>query len=91
MTTAADAPGAAKFRLNWPTTDVNITARIGASFLAFVCHVVKECSWYAALPDSPNQVQDQLLLQQWREIEVTILTLYYMFLITLVGGQGLQR
>jgi hypothetical protein len=36
MYTTMDAPGAAKFLLNWPTTDVNITPRSGASFLAEV-------------------------------------------------------
>jgi hypothetical protein len=33
MYTTPNAPGAAKFLLSWPTTDVNITARSGASFL----------------------------------------------------------
>jgi ankyrin repeat protein len=34
--TTPDAPGAAKFLLNWPTTDVNITTQSGESFLAKV-------------------------------------------------------
>jgi hypothetical protein len=36
MLTTPDTPGAAKFLLNWPTTDVDITARSGESFLARV-------------------------------------------------------
>jgi hypothetical protein len=36
MWTMTDAPGAAKFLLNWPTTDVNITTRSRASFLVNV-------------------------------------------------------
>jgi hypothetical protein len=36
MYTISEAPGAAKFLLNWPTTDANITTRSGATFLAVV-------------------------------------------------------
>jgi hypothetical protein len=36
MYTTPYAPGAAKFLLNWPTTDANITTRSGPSFLACV-------------------------------------------------------
>jgi hypothetical protein len=36
MHTVPGATGAAKFLLNWPTTDANITARSGESFLARV-------------------------------------------------------
>ncbi len=36
MCTVPGAPGAAKFLLNWPTTDANIAARSGESFLARV-------------------------------------------------------
>jgi ankyrin repeat protein len=63
------APGAAKFLLNWPTTDVNITTQSGASFLARVTNVLKHFSELIARPDNPNQVQHQFLLRQWREIE----------------------
>jgi hypothetical protein len=63
------APGAAKFLLNWPTTDVNIITRSGASFLAIVRRFVTVYSDKVARPDNPDQVQDQFLLQQWREIE----------------------
>jgi hypothetical protein len=69
MYTLTDAPGAAKFLLNWPTTDVNITTRSGASFLAWVRLTVKVFSDKIVRPDNPEQVQDQFLLQQWREIE----------------------
>jgi ankyrin repeat protein len=63
------APGAAKFLLNWPTTDANITTRSGASFLAKVRETVEKLSDRAARPDNPGRVQVQFLLQQWREIK----------------------
>jgi ankyrin repeat protein len=69
MRTPLFAPGAAKFLLEWPTTDVNITARSGASFLAVVREAVSYVSDQVALPDNPNRVKDQFVLQQWREIE----------------------
>ncbi len=73
MWTTTDAPGAAKFPLNWPATDVNITTRSGVSCLAsaglnlyyFVDYFVDG----VALPDNPSQVKDQLLLQQWCQIK----------------------
>jgi hypothetical protein len=64
MYTLWNAPGAAKFLLKWPTTDANITARSGPSFLAKVRETER-----AARPDNPEQVQDEFQLQQWREIE----------------------
>jgi hypothetical protein len=63
------APGAAKFLLNWPTTDANITYRSGASNLAKVRNTVSSFSNKVALPDNPERVQHKFLLQQWREIE----------------------
>jgi ankyrin repeat protein len=63
MWTMGSAPGAATFLLNWPTADVNITTRSGASFLARVRNAVK---FFA---ENPGRAQDQFLLQQWREIE----------------------
>jgi ankyrin repeat protein len=69
MWTALYAPGAAKFLLNWPTTDVNITAQSGMSFLDLAGLNVKNCSDQIAVPDIPDQVQQQFLLQQWCEIE----------------------
>jgi hypothetical protein len=58
------APGAAKFLLNWPTTDANITTRSGASFLAGVRVDVKNFHF-----DHPEKVEHQLLGRQWRELE----------------------
>jgi hypothetical protein len=63
------APGAAKLLLNWPTTDANITTQSGYSFLVGVRKAVERLSSLIALPDNPEQVQHQFLLQQWIEIE----------------------
>jgi hypothetical protein len=71
MYTVPDAPGAAKFLLNWPTTNANITTRGGGgswSFPVGVRRTVMELSDQIALPDNPNRVQHQFLLRQWREI-----------------------
>jgi hypothetical protein len=62
------APDAAKFLLNWPTTDATITNRSGASFLTRVRKAVKCFASTVARHDHPNQVKHQFLLQQWREI-----------------------
>jgi hypothetical protein len=67
--TAPDAPSAAKFLLNWPTTDANNTSRSGESFLAVVRSTITDFSNNVALPDNPNRVQHQFVLQQWSEIE----------------------
>jgi hypothetical protein len=72
MLTIPDAPGAAKFLLNWPSTDANITSRSGASFLAEVRYTVAALSDHIALPDSPDQVANQFKFQQWRNIEVML-------------------
>jgi ankyrin repeat protein len=69
MCATKDAPGAAKFLLNWPTTDANITMRSGESFLAGVRKTVKYFSDEVARPDNPTRVPHQFLLRQWREIE----------------------
>jgi hypothetical protein len=63
------APGAAKFLLNWPTTDVNITSRCGRSFLDVVRSTIKNIAFKVAFPGNTDRVQHQFLLQQWREIE----------------------
>jgi hypothetical protein len=63
------APGAAKFLLNWPATDANITDRSGDSFPAKVRGAIEYFFNKVALTDNPEQVQHQFLLQQWREIE----------------------
>jgi hypothetical protein len=70
MLTVPLAPGAAKFLLSWPTTDANITARSGASFLAKVREAITEISNKDASPcNNTDKVVHQLLLRQWREIE----------------------
>jgi hypothetical protein len=69
MYTIPDAPGAAKFLLNWPTTDANITTRSGMTFLARVRLTITWFSDEVALPDNPETVQHEFLLQQWRAIE----------------------
>jgi hypothetical protein len=51
MCTTTLAPGAVKFLLNWPTTDVNITTRSGASFLARVRNAANYFSDKVARPD----------------------------------------
>jgi hypothetical protein len=69
MHTLRGAPGAAKFLLNLPTTDANITTRSGASFLAKVRETVEYFSERVGRPGNPGRVQVQFLFQQWREIE----------------------
>jgi hypothetical protein len=63
-----DAPGAAKFLLNWPTTDVGIISD-GVDYLDFARIFIANFSAKVALSGNPEQVQDQFLLQQWHEIE----------------------
>jgi hypothetical protein len=72
MHTIPDAPGAANFLLNWPTTDANITTRSGVSFLSGVRSVITDFSEQIAIPDHPNLVLHQFLLQRWREIEAML-------------------
>jgi hypothetical protein len=78
MCTTTDAPGAAKFLLNWPTTGASITTRSGASFLAMVRSTIKAifnpmAAEYlfsqVALPDNSERKKQQFLLRQWREVE----------------------
>jgi hypothetical protein len=69
MYSMPNAPGAAKFLLNWPTTDANITNRFGESFLAGVRSLITAFSDKVALPDNPDRVQHQFAIQQWRDIE----------------------
>jgi ankyrin repeat protein len=63
------SPGAAKFLLNWPTTDANITNRSGQSFLVWVRSTITGISDQIVQPDYPNRIQLEFLVQQWREIE----------------------
>jgi hypothetical protein len=67
--TAPYAPGAAKFLLNWPTTDFNITTQSGEPFLARARLAIATYSEKIARPANPERLQHQFLLQQWREIE----------------------
>jgi hypothetical protein len=69
MWTTSGAPGAATFLLNWPATDVNITTRSGVTFLSAVRLNLNHFTDEVALPDNPDQVQHQFLLQQWSEIK----------------------
>jgi hypothetical protein len=81
MYTTDFAPGVAKFLLNWPTMDVNITNQSGQSFLVWVRtaimtisdkdvrSIVSAVSDATSISDSLDQVKDQFLLRQWREIE----------------------
>jgi hypothetical protein len=69
MHTIPNAPGAAKFLLNWPATDANITSRSGDSFQNAVRRTVKHLSDQIALPDNLDRVQLQYVFQQWRGIE----------------------
>jgi hypothetical protein len=62
LNTTPCSPGAVNFLLNWPTTDADIATRSGASFLAGVREII-------ALPDNPGRIQEEFLLQQWREFE----------------------
>jgi hypothetical protein len=68
MYTAQTSPGAAKFLLKWPTTDFNITTPSGASFPDAVEKILKILSDKVAIPGNPDQVQNDFMLQQWREI-----------------------
>jgi hypothetical protein len=68
MCTTPDAPGAAKFLLNSPTTDVNITTQSGKSFLVKNRSTIKYFHDKVALFDNPDQVQLQFLLPQWVEV-----------------------
>jgi hypothetical protein len=69
MYTTPHAPGAAKFLLNWSTTDVNLITRAGQSFLVRVRSTITTLSVEVARPDNTLKVRHQFLLQQWRDIE----------------------
>jgi hypothetical protein len=72
MSTVELAPGAAKFLLNWPTTDVDITNQFRESFVARPRIAVEDFSRRTTFSDNPEQVQHQFLLQQWRDIGVML-------------------
>jgi hypothetical protein len=68
MYTILNAPGAAKFLLNRPSTDANIT------FLVRVQAIITVFSDRIALPanpekDSLDDIKSHLMLQQWRGVE----------------------
>jgi hypothetical protein len=70
MYTTPDAPGTAKFLLNWPTADANVTSQSGASFLARVRSLNSDLSDQIVLiHDDPDRAQRQFVIQQWRDIE----------------------
>jgi hypothetical protein len=69
MCTRNFAPGAAKFLLNWPTTDVNICTISEESFQITVRLAIAALSEQVARCDNPEQVQHEFLLQQWRDLE----------------------
>jgi hypothetical protein len=71
MYTANMAPGAAKFLLEWPTTDVNIATSSGASFLAYVRGgAIKYFADKVAQPeDNPDRLVHTFVYQQWCAIE----------------------
>jgi hypothetical protein len=73
MYTTPYAPGAAKFLLNWPTTDANITSRSGESFQSAVRGVLKQFIDKASRPDNPERVQHQFTIKQWLGVEVMLL------------------
>jgi hypothetical protein len=67
MNTATDAPGAAKFLLNWPTTDFNLTPQSGKSFLDMVRWILSYFSKQIQI--APLDDPDKFLFQQWLGIE----------------------
>jgi hypothetical protein len=72
MYTIPNAPGAAKFLLNWPSTNVNITSRSGESFQSAVRSLIASLSEKSARPDNLDpfrQFPQQFMIQQWRDIE----------------------
>ena len=82
MITTPHAPGAAKFLLNWSTTNVNITTRYGESFLGSVrititslvrSTITDVSDDIAEDSDINKRVKDQFELQQWRGIEEMLL------------------
>jgi hypothetical protein len=71
MRTITMAPGAAKFLLEWPTTDANITTRSGTSFLALVRGTMMKYAEAKAASngDYAGKVAYPFVLHQWREVE----------------------
>jgi hypothetical protein len=67
MLTTLYAPSAAKFLLNWPATDANITDQSGESFLVRVRSLITTFS--NQITSETGQIQHQFIHQQWRVIE----------------------
>jgi hypothetical protein len=65
------APGAAKFLLEFPTTDVNIIDRSGTSFLAYVRGgaIMHFAAKVIQPEDNHDRLEHKFLYQQWCEIE----------------------
>jgi hypothetical protein len=76
MYTIPDAPGAAKFLLNWPTTDASINQTSEESFLdrvRLIIHVYSDrISTYPITTDVQVNYGYKFKLQQWREVEAMI-------------------
>jgi hypothetical protein len=79
MSTITEAPGAARFLLNWPTMDFNATPRSCRSRETFLFIVRRLLTSLSDQSESPadldqhyNQVQKHFLLQQWRGIEAMV-------------------
>jgi hypothetical protein len=60
------------YSMHTNSTDVNIIDRSGTSFPGYVREVVEDFADKVAIPDNPDRVEDQFVLQQWREIEETM-------------------
>jgi hypothetical protein len=69
LQTTPYSPSAAKFLLNWPTTNANIPTRDGVSFLVGVRELILIFSHQIKDPRNPDKIQEEFLLKQWREIE----------------------
>jgi hypothetical protein len=66
MCTVQMAPSAAKLLMEWPTTDVNLTAKSGKCILAMVRNTIDFLTHGCSFPWHPR---NQFLCQQWRDIE----------------------
>jgi hypothetical protein len=63
MSSTPDAPGAAKFLLNWPTTDTNIPTRSGASFLGRVRSTITDSFIHFLITPSTSNTNSRCLGQ----------------------------
>jgi hypothetical protein len=65
------APTAAKFVLEWPTTDLDVTQRDGLTFANLVRLTIGDISEMLD-DDSNDPIKYNALLQQWREVEAML-------------------